>query len=242
MDKLITISKYKNIYLHKYLKIAKFSGTLDDENYKKYYKELVIYIEKMKKQNILKINKDILIKSFQILEIKTQQTLSDEIIIYEFLHNIYHDLNNFISELDVYIEECVAYFTSRIMMCLSSYFYNNKFSYKCDAKKLYMVKNLYFSDLLQYERGKGSIIRYSTFLIFEETSPTNNLSNDSSKFHTTFILECKEENNDIKGIIIKNKKLKNEIFILFLPFTTFKLKDFEYNIKNLTAKIYLESI
>ena len=88
-----------------------------------------------------------------------------------------------------------------------------------------MVKNLYFSDLLQYERGKGSIIRYSTFLIFEETSPTSNLSNDSSKFYTTFILECKEENNDIKGIIIKNKKLKNKIFILFLPFTTFKLKD-----------------
>ena len=242
MDKLITISKYNNIYQHKYLKIAKFSGTLDDENYKKYYEELVIYIKKMNKQNKLKINKDILIKSFQVLEIKNQQTLPDEIIIYEFLRNIYHDLNNFISESDVYIEECVAYFTSRIMICLSSYFYNNNFSYKWDAKKLYMAKNLYFTDLLQYERGKGSIIRYSTFLIFKEISETSNISNDASKFHTTFILESKEGNNDIKGIIIQDKKIKNELSILFLPFTTFKLKDFEYNIKNLTAKIYLETI
>ena len=196
----------------------------------------------MNKQNKLKINKDILIKSFQVLEIKNQQTLPDEIIIYEFLRNIYHDLNNFISESDVYIEECVAYFTSRIMICLSSYFYNNNFSYKWDAKKLYMAKNLYFTDLLQYERGKGSIIRYSTFLIFKEISETSSISNDGSKFHTTFILESKEGNNDIKGIIVQNKSVKNELSVLFLPFTTFKLNDFEYNIKTLTAKIYLETI
>ena len=242
MDKIITNSKYKNIYKHKYLSIAKFSGALDDENYKKYFEELVIYIKKMNIQNKLKINKDILIKSFQIFEIKNKQTLPDEIIIDEFLRTLYHDLNNFITEDDVYIEECVAYFTSRIMICLSSYFYNNKFVYKWDTKKLYMTKNLYFTDLLQYERGKGLIIRYSTFLIFKETSPTNSISSDNSQFYTTFILESKEGNNDIKGIIVQNKSVKNELSVLFLPFTTFKLNDFEYNIKTLTAKIYLETI
>ena len=35
MDKLITNSKYQNIYQHKYLSIAKFSGALDEQKAKK---------------------------------------------------------------------------------------------------------------------------------------------------------------------------------------------------------------
>ena len=93
------------MYKDKYSKLMDFYYNLkDDKINKRYFKEITNYINEMDKQNKLKIDKIKLIEGFRNLDINKN---SCELIMTEYLKTIYDDLNNFIKNSDVKIEDCL---------------------------------------------------------------------------------------------------------------------------------------
>ena len=164
-----------------------------------------------------------------------------------FINNLYEDFNNLILNniKDISIEECISYFTGRIMTCFMDYTNNNYKNYCWDKKKIYMGTHLNLSELLQYERAAGKI-GFPQFIIFYEKKElaeknanreqSKQYYKDNLKFSVIFILKRKENNN---GIIIQDFCKNKEKAILFLPFALFELKKIEFDYSNFTADVYI---
>ena len=162
--KLISQKCHMNIYKDKYSKLTDFYSILkDDKINKKYFEEIRNYINEMDKQNKLKIDKIKLIEGFKNLDINKN---SCELIITEYLKTIYDDLNNFIKDSDVKIEDCLYYYIALIMNSFITYSNEkNCIYYKSDQDTIYMDANLSLSELLQYKKAKG-FITFAYFSIF----------------------------------------------------------------------------
>ena len=85
----------------------------------------------------------------------------------EYLKTIYDDLNNFIKNSDVKIEDCLYYYTALIMNSFITYSNEKNIYYKSDQDTIYMGANLSLSELLQYKKAKG-LITFGYFSIFYE--------------------------------------------------------------------------
>ena len=238
INQLINFQKYNKKYKNNYLQILKYYSDLDNEKYKYYLKKMELFINN-KNKNELKIDKYKLLNGFKIDFNNIYITLN------VFINIIYEDLNNFLKE--DHIEECVAYFTSRIFKCFSIYSNLNNKYYNWDKSEIYMGTIMNFSEVLQYKR-KGKIF-FPNFNIFYEKKELaeklsfRNLQNleDNLKFSVIFILRNKEK-DDKSGINIEDFYPNKEKAIIFLPFTLLELKDIKISESNHTADIYLETL
>ena len=173
------------------------------------------------------------------------KTTKDNKCLSIFINNIYEDLNNFITE-DIIIEECIKYFTARIMTYFINYRNEKDKYYNWEKNEIYLGTHLKLSELLQYKRAKGRI-QFSNFTIFYEKKElaekfanrkqSKDYYKDNLMFSVIFILKKKEINND--GINIEEFCSQKEKAILFLPFTYFKLDHIELDLSNYTADIYI---
>ena len=234
INKLITDIKNNPIYNS----IYNFYGELDEDKFKKYYIEFEKYIKKQYQKE--KMNRiDLLINGFKNITKDNFKNL--------FINNFYEDFNTLIFKdaNDINIEECIAYFTARIIYCFTDYTNNKNKNYNWDKKRIYMGTHLKLSELLQYERKKGKLA-FSQFTIFyEKKELAEKLSNrekskqyydENLEFSVIFILRKKEINN---GIIIEDFCKNKEKAILFLPYSLFELKKIEFDFINKTADIYI---
>ena len=241
INQLIDYPNFVKKYQYKYLQIFNHYNDLDNEKYKYYLKKMELYINN-KDNNELKKDKFKLLNGFNIDCNNIENSLN------VFIHIIYDDLNNFLKEDN--IEECVAYFTSRILKCFSIYSNINKKYYKWnDKSEIYMGTFMNLSEVLQYKR-KGKIL-FSTFNIFYEQKEiaeqlsfrniSKKIFEDNLKFSVIFILKNKEK-DDKSGINIEDFYFNKEKAIMFLPFTILELKNISIDHSNYTADIYLETL
>ena len=150
--------------------------------------------------------------------------------------------------------EAVAYFTARLMYSLNIYAKEKKMFYKENNKTLYRGIKMPYSCLLFYERAKGKIIVFSSFMStteniiaaikFSGRKNSIELYEANRLFSVIFFIDNKWENNWISnGINIKNESnYKKEKEILFQPFSFYLVKDVNIDLENYKADIYLDTI
>ena len=137
--------------------------------------------------------------------------------------------------------------------------YKQKYINICDQeyaciKESYRGIKLPYISLLEYEKAKGKIITFPTFIstsedpkVAERFSGKRN-SKDLYERGLLFSVICFIRNN------LKEKWISNGIYlegqsmhakekeILFLPFSFFYVSDVQINLENCTAEIFLEAI
>ena len=147
----------------------------------------------------------------------------------------------------------VAYFTSRLMYSLNSYAKKKKKYCEDNNKVLHRGTTLFYSCLLPYERAVGKIILLSAFT---STSEDKNVAlawaqrgnkevfQNSKKFSVIFHIKNLYNNGWIPNAINiqKNSEYGKEREILFQPFSFYRVKAVNINIKDYTADIELETI
>jgi hypothetical protein len=237
--KLISQECHFNIYKDKYSKLMDFYCNLkDDKINKRYFEEITNYINEMDKQNKLKIDKKKLIEGFKNLNINKN---SRKLIMTEYLKTIYDDLNNFIKNSDVKIEDCLYYYTALIMYCFVNYSNVKNIYYKSDQDTIYMGANLSLSELLQYKKAKG-LITFGYFSIFyenEEFAKAKVEKGNNLKFSVTYKLNIGKRT--INAFDIKKFVSHREKAILVLPYTFWELKSITYDLNKYNAEITLVS-
>ena len=229
INELITYTQYVKKYHLKHKEMLKYFDDLDEIKYNKYYEELEKFINNKK----LKIEKDIFLNGFKYI-------LNDNFLSI-FINNIYEDLNKFIIE-NINIEECISYFTARIITNFQKYRHEKNKFYNWE-KEIYFGTNLKLSELLQI---KGRISFQKFVIFYEKKEIAEQLANreqskqyykDNLKFSVIFIIKKKEINCD--GINIEDLYINKEKAILFLPFTFFQLEDIKFDFTNYTADVYI---
>ena len=190
-----------------------------------------------KDENDLKIDKYELLNAFE--------DITNENFLSIFINTIYEDFNKFIIE-GIKIEECIAYFTARIMTYFIYYRNEKGKYYNWEKDEIYFGTNLKLSELLQYKRAKG-LIQFPNFTIFYEDKEiakkfakrmqSIQYYKDNLMFSVIFILKNKGKNNDI--INIEDFCPNKEKAILFLPFSIFYLENIEIDFSKYTAEIYI---
>ena len=256
LKKLITYQDYLDKYKRFHYEIAKFYGDLSPETYKKYIEKIKFLIEEEdRRKELLNKNKNKVLNGFIIFDLKRDLNIIDQLIIKEWTKDSFDlDLNKWLSNLDIYYCEAVAYFTSRIMYSLNSYgIKENKFI-DINKKILYGGEKMSYSHLLAYKREKGKIITFSSLFetfsdkrigdIYSGRKDSKTIYKLKRLFSTNFILEIHYKNNFISnGINIENISLfPDEKEHLFQPFSFYFLKDVIIDTNNYTAEIYLETI
>ena len=113
-----------------------------------------------------------------------------------------------------------------------------------------MGDKLPYSLLLKYEKDKGNIIIFSKYLaVFEDEFSAYQYSGSDYSiesyetnyiFSVIFYITYLYKENWIPNLI--NFKIFDRTINYFIPFSFYHLKDIKINLKNYTAKIYLESI
>ena len=243
INRLITFKTYNSKYKTNYIKIMKYFDDSDLEINNTFLTEIENFIINKDNENELIMKKDRLIDGFKFLDFKNKIDQSLKI----FVDVIYKDLNNFLIEDFMNCQECVSYFTGKIISAFISYLSKNYNYYKWKNEAIYMGTNLYLSELLQYRRPKEKIT-FPTFIAFTEDKKSaikysnreNSIDNfkRNLKYSVIFILISRYKNN-LSGINIE-KFYKNNKMILFLPFTFFVMKEAKFNHLEYTADIYLE--
>ena len=159
----------------------------------------------------------------------------------EYLKTIYDDLNNFIKNNDVKIEDCLYYYTALIMYSFVTYSNEKQYIYyKSDQNTIYMDANLSLSELLQYKKAKG-FITFAYFSIFYESKAfkKKNLEQGNNlKFSVIYRLNIQKR--AINAFNIKNFVSNEEKAILVLPYTFWILKNININLQDFHAEITLE--
>ena len=223
----------------KYDAIYQFYGKSDKEKDQKYFKDFEKFINK-KNQNELK-DKAILLKEFN--------NIANHNFLKKFINNLYKDLNKYIIE-EKNIEECIAYFTARILHYLVEYGNKNNKYYNWEKNELYLGTNLKLSELLPYERKKGLVIQFPSFNMFYENKElaeelanrkqSEQYYNENLKFSVIFIL--KNRGLNMFGINVEEFYNNKEKAIILLPFAPLEITDIVFDFRNFKADIYLISI
>ena len=142
--------------------------------------------------------------------------------------------------------EEIAYFTSILMFSLNEYG-RQKEKYFNDNKILYRGDQMNLSSLLLYERAKGKVIAFKTFITvttdlkIAERFARNTKSN---QFSVMYYIKNIHLNNWISSGIDINEisRYKKEKEWYFLPFSFFIITDVKIDIKEQKAEIFLETI
>ena len=255
ITKVIAYEDYKDKYNDRHFKISQFYGNLTKETYDEYYKKMKHIIEKESKSKELKIKEKDLSNAFLKFDIKEDLKELDRIIIKEYTKQTFHgDLNKWLMNSKMNFYEPIAYFTSRLMYSLNKYAIDKNMFCQIDNKVLYRGVKLPYSHLLPYERAKGKIILLSGFTSTTESSvlaqnwagraEVTKMYKNSLKFSVVYIITNKYTNGWVScGINIEEEsEFPGEKEFLFQPFSFYRVKDVQINIKNYTADIFLELI
>ena len=254
ISKLIKYEEYIEKYKNLHFQISKFYGNLSLETYKENLEKIKSLINQDNQSNNFKIKSvDKIIDGFTSFEIKSDLESLDKLIIKEYTTNsFYRDLNNRVMDSNNF-NEAVAFFASRLMYSLNSYAKKNK-AYFDDNKEIYRGIRLPYISLLEYEKAKGKIIFFQSFV---STSEKENIAKQFSRRETSkelykntllfsvlfFIKNNVKEKWISNGIKIQAySQYRMEKEILFLPFSFFYVRDVKIDIVNYTADIYLETI
>ena len=250
--KIITYYDYKDKYYERHEKISEFYGNLTLETYNKAKKELNTFINE-KKENELKIKKEILKDSFKTFDLSKDLEILDKLVIKEYTKNtFYGDLNNWLRALDNNIYEKIAYYTSRLMYSLNNYGFKSNNFYK-EEKILYRGTKINYINILSYERLKGKIIILSSFTSSSENyeiafkfsgrDKSKEIFQNSQKFSVIYKIKNHIIPNSIPcGINIQNESVYPEKEILFQPFSFYYVKNVKFDYENYLADIELETI
>ena len=258
LTKLITKDEYLNKYKERHKKISEFYGDLTVESYKKNMEKIKEQLDNDEKDKLLKMKKEEVIKGLLTFNIEQDLENLDKFIIKEYTRNTYYgDLNRWLMKTKkMKYYEPVAYFTSRLMYSLN--LYANKYNKYCENNKqvLHRGTKLYYSCLLPYERAIGKIILLSAFTSTSEKEyvakkwagrgKEEKVYKTSLRFSVVFHI-TNLYNKDKKWIsnsidIHDNSKYEKEKEVLFQPFSFYKVIKVEFNIKNYSADIFLETI
>ena len=244
--KFITYEEYQNEYFYSHLLISLYYGHTSQQSYLKNYEKLKILIHE--KKNEIRVNKNALIDSFQVFDLKKDAENINKNIIKKYSENTFFGPMNFwLRNLDNYTLEEIAYFTSRFMYSLNIYATeNNKYFEKNDII-LYRGTKMNLSSLLVYEKSKGKIISLTSFTSMSE------LKIKAQKFAKRknqdlfsvmyYVKNLYHENWISNGINIQDvAKYPKEREILFQPFSFYLITDVSIQISEKKAKIYLETI
>ena len=254
LPRLIKYQDYLDKYKIFHKKISQFYGDLSPETYKKYFEKLKIIIEQEEKENKLK-NKNKLIGGFLIFEIKENMEINDRLIVKEYEeYTFYDDLDRWLNNLNINNFEPVAYFTSRLMYSLNTYAKQNKYYCVENDKHLYRGVKIPYSCLIPYERAKGKIISFSSFIPVTEDEllgkswagmlNSKEVYKTNHKFCIEFIIINKFKQNYISnGINTQNDSpYPKEKSFVFQPFSFYYVKDVQIDTQKYTSTIYLETI
>ena len=258
LTKLVTLEDYLNKYKEKHEKISKFYGDLTKESFKKNMEKIKENIDKDEKDELLKAKKkENLLKGLLTFNLEEDLKALDELIVKEYTENtFYGDLNRWLMKGKMKYYEPVAYFTSRLMYSLNQY--ANKYGKYCEENKKILLRGakLYYSCLLPYERAIGKIILLSAFTSTSEKEyvakkwagrgKEEKVYKTSLRFSVVFHI-TNLYNKDKKWIsnsidIHDNSKYEKEKEVLFQPFSFYRVIKVEFNIKNYSADIFLETV
>ena len=244
LTKLVTLSDYQNKYKERHKTISLFYGDLKKESYEE-------YIEKIKKEK----KSEESLKGLLTFDLDKDLEALDEMIIKEYTRNTFHgDLNRWLMKGKMKDYAPVAYFTSRLMFSLNSYAERKNKYCNEDKKVLHRGKKLYYSCLLPYERALGKIILLSGFTSTSDNDEVartwagrgreTEVYKNSSKFSVVFTITNLHNNNWISnGIDVHDiSKYKNEKEFLFQPFSFYKVKKVDFDVKGRKADISLETV
>ena len=258
LTKLITKDEYLNKYKERHKKISEFYGDLTMESYKKNMESIQKIIENDENNNLLKMKKEEVLKGLLTFNIEQDLENLDKFIIKEYTRNTYYgDLNRWLMKTKkMKYYEPVAYFTSRLMYSLNLYAKKKKKYCEDNKKVLYRGTKLYYSCLLPYERAVGKIILLSAFTSTSKGEDVaqawaergkgreKEVFKNSMKFSVIFHITNLYNNGWVSNAIDveKNSEYKGEKEILYQPFSFYKVKKVNINIKDYTADIELETI
>ncbi len=251
LTKLITYNDYIEKYKDRHIIISQYYGDLTPETFKENMEKMKFLIER---DVYLYQPKNILMEGFMTFDIKKDLELLDKLIIKEHTKGtFYGDLNKWLMNSKLNSFEPIAYFTSRLMYSLNSYAKNDRAYYNSDKQKLFRGIKLSYSNLLQYERAKGKIILFSTFILTSESediarcfsvrNQASSLYNTKKKFSVIVIITNNWKKNWISNAVNTQKlSVYDEKEVLYLPFSFFYVRDVQIDKKLFTADIYLETI
>ena len=251
--KIISYFDYKDKYHDRHEKISEFYGNLTKETYKEISKKMEQFIENKTKDD-LRIEKEDFIESLKAFNISRDLDFLHKLVIKEYTKDTYYSyLNNRLKNLDKNDYEIISYYTSRLMYALN-YF---ALKYNCFYTKnitLYRGEKKTYSNLLPFERLKGKIILFSSFI---STSEDKNIAIDfSGRLNSEKIYKAKQyfsviyqiKNYSVNstvpcGVNVQSlSKHCEEKEILFQPFSFYLVKNVKFNYKKYTADIDLEII
>lgn len=245
IERFITYEEYKKEYFNYHLKISLYYGNLSEECYLANL-EKIKYLIKEDKSHLIK-NEEKLLNSFEAFTLNDDLYYINKKIIKDSTSNsFFEDLNRWLRNIKKYSKEEIAYFTSRFMYSLNMYgIENNK--YYTENSTVYRGIRMNLSSLLLYERAKGKIITFSSFI---STTADYNIAikfarkKKAEHFSVVFFIKNIHSNGWISnGIDIHEiSKYHKEKEILFQPFTFYILTDIKIDLKEKNAQIYLETI
>lgn len=253
--KILSYFDYTDKYYERHEKIAEFYGDLTKETYNEYYQKMKNYINS-KDEKDFKIDKNILLVSFETFDIsKDLENL--EVIIMEYTKDtFYRDLNNWLrifknNKSDIY--EIIAYYTARLMYSLNNYALKSNCFYK-EKKVLYRGTKTTYTNLIAFERLKGKIILFSSFTstsenikcakIFSNRDNSESIYKAKKYFSVIYKIKNYINNNCIPcGVNIQKVSIYDEEKeILIQPFSFYLIKKVKFNYKKYTVDIDLELI
>ena len=241
--KVKTYKDYIDHYREMHSKISFFYNNLYSYLYYENFQKIKDLINEETEKD-----KERLLKSFKVFEIKNNKEKMDSLILKEYGKKIFFSfINKNIKKKN--LNDSIIYFTSRFMETLNSYA-NRKNKY-FHGNEIFIGKDLPFSLILQFEKKKGEIIFFSDFKIATETffeaertairfMPKLNY-NKKALFSVLFTIENKNNKNNITNGIIIDGGFGEEQIIL-LPFSFYLVKDVHIDYDNFTCDIILENI
>ena len=266
--KVINYIEYLDIYYKFHEKISLHYGNVSYLTFNNNIGIIQDFVNSIEEKN-LKIKtsygddkKKALIETLLVFEnVATQriENFKDVIFVYtKDNYSFYQDLNNWLRELDSLAYDKIGYFVADFMFCLNKYGEFKNTGIK-ETTTLYRGIKINFIDLLLYQRNKGKIITFPSFVsssldlkIAEDLSDRNTETAEERKktglFSVIFTINYKiNKNNNYDKYYpvcfnISEISRFDEKEVLFQPFTFFKIKKVDINLNEYIADISLSAI
>ena len=253
LTKLVTLHNYLDKYKERHKKVSEFYGYSTEDNYQKNNEELNKSINIEEKAKSLKLKKFKILKKFMALDFIEFLGNVNKLIYNQYTENTFNgNFNRRLMKIKSEYYEIVAFIISRLLYSLNAHAVHLNLYCKENNKIFHYKTKLYYSCLLPYERAVGKIIMLSKFILTsekeeiiksysKEEQALNNEEEFVVIFHitnkfldTTWIPNCIEVN--------KYYSEEEEDKFLFLPFSFYKVKKVDIDLKNYKAEIFLEAI
>ena len=186
--------------------------------------------------------RELLLKSLEVF------SSNDEDIIKKYTeqkNSFYQDFNYWLNSLDKTAISKIAYFVSSLMFAL-----NNRLTGIICKESLFRGMNIDFSNVIKYYMNyikDNNIISFPSFTStsINEKTAESFIKKNKNNFGVLFKINYNYDEKIWKFLAINVSSIsayKSENERLFLPFTFYKIKNFELNIENRLAKIELDCI